>query len=281
MPKPSETYNLYVLMPDLARQWHPTKNGALGPKDVTPGSNRRVWWLCEKGHWWLARVRDRTRGMQCTFCRDLGKQSDPKMAEAKPELIREWHPSRNAGISARDVSLQHKDKVWWICGQGHEWEATIRSRLSGKACPLCSPSEFRPDVRSVRTLGAASRQGTTESSGAAAPSLRMAAWRDQTAALYNGAELRKSARYERSAVVMIEKPRSGIVGYAQLHNFSAGGMMLYSDFAFKPGELISVRTEQPLYPSAPNVVTSRVVWCRDVNAKGEANGRFGIGLRRM
>lgn len=281
MPKPSDTYNLYVLMPELARQWHPTKNGALGPKDVTPGSNRRVWWLCEKGHWWLARVRDRTRGMQCTFCRDLGKQSDQKMAEVKPELIREWHPSRNAGISAREVTLLHKDKVWWICGQGHEWEATVRSRLTGRACPVCIPTGYRTEARSFKIPEAGFRPGAAENPGSAAPPPRLAAWREPAAALHNGAELRKSARYERSAVVMIEKPRAGIVGYAQLHNFSAGGMMLYSDFAFKPGELISVRTEQPLYPSAPNVVASQVVWCRDAESQGEGNGRFGVGLRRI
>lgn len=281
MPKPSESHNLYVLMPDLARQWHPTKNGGLGPKDVTPGSSRKVWWLCEKGHWWMARVCDRARGMQCTFCRDLGKQSDQKMADVNLELIKEWHPSRNAGLRARDVSSHHKDKVWWICGQGHEWEATIRSRLTGKACPICSPSEYRPDAGSVRTPGAAPRHGTTESHGSTVPPIHLATWREETAAPYNGAELRKSPRYERSAVVMIERPRSGVLGYARLHNFSAEGMMLFSDFALKPGEIIVVKTDQPLYPSAPRVATSRVVWCRDMDTLGATNARFGIGVRRM
>ncbi|HSN23256.1 MAG TPA: zinc-ribbon domain-containing protein, partial [Methylomicrobium sp.] len=61
MPKLTESYNLYVLRPDLAKEWHPTKNGNLGPKDVTPGSAKKIWWLCEKGHWWQASVRCRTR----------------------------------------------------------------------------------------------------------------------------------------------------------------------------------------------------------------------------
>jgi len=281
VPKPSEAYNLYVLMPDLARQWHPTKNGGLGPKDVTPGSSRKVWWLCEKGHWWLARVSDRTRGMQCTFCRDLNKQSDQRMADEKPELIKEWHPSRNADLRARDVSSHHRGPVWWICGQGHEWEATIRSRLTGKACPFCSPAQHRPDRGSARAPGAAPLHGTTESPGSTARPTRLATWCEETAAAYNGAELRMSTRYERSAVVMIEKPRSGILGYAQLHNFSAGGMMLFSDFALTPGEIISVKTDQPIYPSVASVVTSRVVWCRDMDTLGATNARFGIGVRRM
>ena len=34
--------------PELAQQWHPTKNGDLGPEHVRLGSNKIVWWLCEK-----------------------------------------------------------------------------------------------------------------------------------------------------------------------------------------------------------------------------------------
>jgi hypothetical protein len=219
--------------------------------------------------------------MQCTFCRDLNKQSDQKMVDAKPELLKEWHPSRNADLRAREVSSHHREKVWWICGQGHEWEATIRSRLTGKGCPICSPSDHSPIKSSVRPSGTAPMPRTTEGPGFLTASPPFAAWREEPPAAYKGAELRKSPRYERSAVVMIEMPRSGILGYAQLHNFSAGGMMLLSDFPLPPDEIVSITTDQPLYPSAPNAVTSRVVWCRDMEAQGEASGRFGIGLRRM
>ena len=136
MPEASESYNLYILRPDLAKQWHPTKNGTLGPKDVTPGSRKKVWWLCERGHWWLAAVSDRIRGMKCTYCRDLQKQGEQCMSDAKPELLKEWHPSRNSGLKAREVACTHGDKVWWLCNNGHEWQATIRSRLTGKTLPL-------------------------------------------------------------------------------------------------------------------------------------------------
>jgi hypothetical protein len=32
------------------------KNGDLTPEDVTPGSHKKVWWVCEKGHEWQARM---------------------------------------------------------------------------------------------------------------------------------------------------------------------------------------------------------------------------------
>ena len=42
--------DLATLYPDIAAQWDEEKNGALRPSSVTAGSNRRVWWRCEKGH---------------------------------------------------------------------------------------------------------------------------------------------------------------------------------------------------------------------------------------
>lgn len=39
-------YNdLETVNPELAVQWHPTKNGELKPTQVTANSNKKVWWL--------------------------------------------------------------------------------------------------------------------------------------------------------------------------------------------------------------------------------------------
>ena len=52
---------LVTLNPELSKQWHPTKNGSLTPFDVTVGSDKRVWWKCDKGddHEWEASVGNR------------------------------------------------------------------------------------------------------------------------------------------------------------------------------------------------------------------------------
>ena len=36
--------------PDIAAQWDKEKNGSLTPDNVTSGSNKVVWWICNKGH---------------------------------------------------------------------------------------------------------------------------------------------------------------------------------------------------------------------------------------
>ena len=49
-------YNLSTKHPNLAEEWHPDRNGDLKPTDFTPGSDEKVWWLCEKGHEWEATI---------------------------------------------------------------------------------------------------------------------------------------------------------------------------------------------------------------------------------
>ena len=60
--------NLKVVFPEVAKQWHPTKNGDLKPEGVAPASGKKVWWICEKGHEWPAAVNGRTNGSGCPMC---------------------------------------------------------------------------------------------------------------------------------------------------------------------------------------------------------------------
>ena len=54
--KVSVTNSLSSLYPELAKEWHPTKNGDLKPDQVVAGSNKKFWWKCDKGpdHEWDA-----------------------------------------------------------------------------------------------------------------------------------------------------------------------------------------------------------------------------------
>jgi hypothetical protein len=126
--------NLQISNPTIAREWHPAKNGSLTPKDVTTYSSRKVWWLCEKGHVWLAAVSERVRGNTCPHC--SGKKEDPQKSEQvfDPSLMKEWHPAKNESL-----------KVWWLCSKGHEWSATVNERIQGVTCPYCSGKELKDE----------------------------------------------------------------------------------------------------------------------------------------
>ncbi len=68
-------HNLEFQRPDIAKEWHPTKNGNLTPKDVTYGSGKKVWWLCPNDHEYQSRIADRTFGTGCSICSKTQKES--------------------------------------------------------------------------------------------------------------------------------------------------------------------------------------------------------------
>ncbi|HEY3931313.1 MAG TPA: zinc-ribbon domain-containing protein, partial [Verrucomicrobiae bacterium] len=60
---------LAKVCPDLAREWHPSKNAKLTPHDVVAGSSRKIWWKCKKCHnEWRATPENRKYGKGCPVC---------------------------------------------------------------------------------------------------------------------------------------------------------------------------------------------------------------------
>ncbi|MGN1004299.1 MAG: zinc-ribbon domain-containing protein [Oscillospiraceae bacterium] len=131
--------------PELAAQWHPSKNAPWTPADVLPGSHKKVWWRCEKGHEWQAIVKSRASGCGCPVCahREI-LPGDNDLASAHPELARQWHPTRNGTLRPEDVAAGTRRKVWWRCEKGHEWQAAVASRADGAGCPVCAGKKIIP-----------------------------------------------------------------------------------------------------------------------------------------
>ncbi len=65
------TNDLASQYPEIAKQWHPTKNGELTPQKVTGGSNKIIWWICPIcGNEWRTTVASRTSGKtSCPKCK--------------------------------------------------------------------------------------------------------------------------------------------------------------------------------------------------------------------
>jgi very-short-patch-repair endonuclease len=140
--KPNPGESLAEINPELAKQWHPTKNGILTPYDVLPGSQKKVWWKCPEGddHEWDAVILDRNNGIGCAVCSNYKVVKSNCLATLNPNLANEWHPSKNGILTPEDVHPGSAKKVWWKCqnGDDHEWKTVIYSRTGGKGCPICS-----------------------------------------------------------------------------------------------------------------------------------------------
>ena len=149
----SRITDLQSNFPELAEEWHPTRNGSLKPTDITAGSNKKVWWLGKCGHEWQAAIADRTRGRGCAYCANKKLLSGFNDLQTNyPDIAKEWHPTKNNGIKPSDILFGSHKKVWWKCQVGHEWYAEVRSRsLQNTGCPFCSGRNVVLGINDLQT----------------------------------------------------------------------------------------------------------------------------------
>lgn len=145
--------DLATVNPDLASEWHPTKNGLLLPSQVGAGTKRKVWWKCHLGHEWEASVSSRNKGSGCPYCagqRAISGVND--LSTVNPGLAAEWHPNKNGPLYPNQIMPKSSRKVWWLGKCGHEWEATISSRTTGSGCPYCSGHKLLSGYNDLATV---------------------------------------------------------------------------------------------------------------------------------
>lgn len=163
--------DLLTINPQLAKEWHPTKNGKLKPTDVTAGSNKRIWWLLPYDdiktgkHFdfeWKDSIDKRNRGAKCPFL--TGHQiwqGFNDLATVNPELVKEWHPTRNGNLKPTDVTAFSNLKIWWLLSYkdeytgkhfDFEWQATVASRNNGVGCPQLVGREVKNGFNDLATV---------------------------------------------------------------------------------------------------------------------------------
>jgi hypothetical protein len=129
--------------PEVAKEWHPTKNGDLTPSDVTQGSNKKVWWKCNKGddHEWEKSISKRAgRGDGCLICSNRKIVNSNCLSTTHLEIAEQWHPTKNGDLTPNKIGSGSNKEIWWKCpfGDDHEWSTRVVTRVGGIGCPVCS-----------------------------------------------------------------------------------------------------------------------------------------------
>ena len=131
--------------PEISKEWHPTKNGKLTSSNVSYGSGKKVWWLCNKGHEWQAFINNRSKGTGCPFCSGRYATSQNNLLATHPSIACQWHKEKNKEQVPENFSAGSHYIAWWICKNSHEWQATIKNRaLLDRGCPFCAGKKATP-----------------------------------------------------------------------------------------------------------------------------------------
>ena len=170
--------DLRTTNPELAKQWHPTKNGELTAVQVTASSNKKIWWLYSYDdpktgkHFdfeWEAIVSSRNKGTGCPFL--TGKAVWPgfnDLQTVNPELAKQWHPTKNGCLKPTQVTANAGKKVWWLLSYdvpmdysieylrgkhfNFEWKSVISSRNSGIGCPYLNGQAVCEGFNDLQTV---------------------------------------------------------------------------------------------------------------------------------
>ena len=130
--------SLATVYPKIAAEWAYDLNSGILPESFLPGSDKKIWWRCDKGHVWKAAINSRVNKNNCPYCGN--KKILPGFNDVQtvhPELMNEWDYQKNK-VSPDQIITGSNKKVYWKCSQGHSWTASISNRIRGTGCPYCN-----------------------------------------------------------------------------------------------------------------------------------------------
>ena len=157
--------DLATKAPTLITEWDFDSNLPLTPQSVSSGSHKKVWWICKEcGNKWSAEIKSRFVGEGCpqcarktmgnTFRRNIIESGAKTLNEEHPELVREWHSTRNLPFTPSDYTSHSSAMIVWRCNKcGHDWEATISNRVGrGSGCPVCAGNVIKSGYNDLATI---------------------------------------------------------------------------------------------------------------------------------
>ena len=131
--------------PELASEWHPSKNLPLTVQDIGKSFAKVVWWKCSLNDQHEFKASPKTRvymKTKCSICTGHQVQTGINdLATTHPELAPEWDQESNE-VPMNSVGFGSHKKVWWRCEKNpaHRWQASPNDRLGGErttGCPVC------------------------------------------------------------------------------------------------------------------------------------------------
>lgn len=184
-------------------------------------------------------------------------ESPSSLFEKAPNLVKEWHPTANSKLTPRSVKIGYPKNVWWLCSEGHEWQASIKSRLKNNNCPNCETAKKTVDLSvGLPTVGKNNRE---------------------------------RRRFQTKVTAVIEIPDSGHWVYAEMTDFSSHGLCFETEAAIRPGTMIKVKFDklsvssrldkslQSSFNGGYKTYHSIVKWCKQLNDDKSVSS-FGIGV---
>lgn len=128
MPKILEQYiesekenSIAIKCPKSIKEWNYEKNGKFLPTMISYGSNKKMWWKCEKcGYEWESQVGHYAHGHWCPECSKKKMSKQVRCIETGIVYYSQTEASRQTGINSSSISNACTGK--YKTAGGYHWE---------------------------------------------------------------------------------------------------------------------------------------------------------------
>ena len=136
--------DLETLYLEVAKEWDYEKNKPNLPSQYLAGSEKSVWWKCDKGHSYKKQISLRiTNKIGCPYCSNRKLLKGFNDLETRyPDLAKEWDYESNGDLRPSSVVASpgsHK-RISWMCPKGHKWQTALSQRVGPQKTggPICA-----------------------------------------------------------------------------------------------------------------------------------------------
>lgn len=128
------------MLQELDFPWLNVTYGFQTIEALNRGFDKKIRWVCAKGHAFMAKPVHRTNGQMlvCPYCKGSRLSTlDHSIRHDMPAIVSEWDTAKN-GVTADEVVSGSGKKYWWICPNGHSYQSSPSHRRDGRGCPYCA-----------------------------------------------------------------------------------------------------------------------------------------------
>ena len=189
-------------------------------------------------------------------------------------FVTEWHPTKNGNSNLRYLDSDSIENIWWLCQNGHDWQATIKSRLKGVGCPHCGETSGQKETSVLKnridsdTTVAEEERNLQKKGHMIGPEILD---------MKSGTDFRKDKRFEFQDTVILENKDSGHWSYGNSVNISGVGLFFESEIPFNSGVRLTVQFNNPPFKSMQKTFPTIVRWCKELSYDTTAS-YFGVGV---
>ena len=121
----------------LIEEWDYESNDIL-PSQVTYGSHKEVFWICQNGHKYKKQIHSRCQGTGCSICSGVNFQRRNLLFDDYPEFLDELDLTVNTYDDLKNITCSSQNKISLICKKNHKYIQSVVNKVKGKGCPICN-----------------------------------------------------------------------------------------------------------------------------------------------